>query len=294
MTEHPDPFVPRLVATDVDGTIVPHFAGISDRTRTALHACAEAGIEVVLVTGRPPRWLQPVVDALGFPCIAICANGGIVVDTSDFSILDITTVPAPTLAEMVRRLEQAVPDAVFAAESPTVLRAGPGYEDVPGEGLQAEGLVPANRLETILPTGSVEEMLDGEIYKLVVESHVLGPDELLEITRDAVGDLAAVTRSVAGRSLVEMGSHGMSKATVLDRVVRSRGIDPSEVVAFGDMPNDVAMLTWAGQGYAMEGSHPEAIAAAGFMAPPADDDGVARVLEGLLPHLWSPSGRTST
>lgn len=279
-----------MVATDVDGTIVPLGGTIGERTRAALSACQQAGIEVVLVTARPPRWLPPVVDALGFAPTAICANGAITVSTGDYRVLDMVTIPGDTLAEMVDRLQSVVPDAAFAAESPTVLRAGPGYEDLPAGTTQKEGLVPVDRYRTIVSVPSAAEVIRDRIYKFVVTSELLSPDELLEVSRESVGHLASVTRSVAGRAFVEMGPLGMSKAHTLDTYIASRGIRPADVIAFGDMPNDVEMLAWAGRGYAMSGSHPDVVAAARFTAPSAEDDGVAHVLEPLLAYQVQASG----
>ena len=280
LTDNGNGFAPRMVATDIDGTIVPHGGTVSARTRNALLNCVDAGIEVVYVTGRPPRWMPPVVAATELDATAICANGSIVIDTSDFSVLDITTIPTDTSLEMISLLQRAVPDIVFAAEVPSVLRAGPGYEEGRSGGRRAEGLAPAER--SVIGTGSLAQMLDAPVFKLVGVSNAATPDELLAIARTAVGHLASVTHSSEGRALVELGPLGMSKATTLARHAARLGIRPDEVIAFGDMPNDVEMLAWAGRGYAMTGAHPEAVAAASFTAPAAADDGVAQILEALL------------
>ena len=275
-----DGFTARLIATDIDGTIVPHGGTVSARTRDALLTSVDAGIEVVLVTGRPPRWMPPVVDATGLRTTAICANGAIVIDTTDYSVIDITTIPTETSLEMIELLRRAVPDVVFAAETPAVLRAGPGYEEGRTGGRRAEGLAPTDR--SVVVTDSHEDMLADQVYKVVAVSNSATPDGLLAAARDTVGHLASVTRSSEGRALVELGPLGMSKATTLARHAASRGIEARDVIAFGDMPNDVEMLAWAGRGYAMTGAHPEAVAAASFTAPSAADDGVAQVLEQML------------
>jgi hydroxymethylpyrimidine pyrophosphatase-like HAD family hydrolase len=86
-------------------------------------------------------------------------------------------------------------------------------------------------------------------------------------------------------SLIEISALGVDKASGLAELAAERGIDPADVVAFGDMPNDVPMLTWAGRSYAMADAHPEALAAAADIAPSCADDGVAQVLERLLAAL---------
>jgi hydroxymethylpyrimidine pyrophosphatase-like HAD family hydrolase len=82
--------------------------------------------------------------------------------------------------------------------------------------------------------------------------------------------------------LLEMSAPGVTKATALAWLAERLGVPRAEVVAFGDMPNDVPMLLWAGAGYAMSGGHDEALAAAPHVAPPLNEDGVAQVLEQLL------------
>lgn len=279
LTEDRTTFRPELVATDIDGTIVPIGGTLSERTRATLHACVAAGVDVVLVTGRPPRWLPPVADALELPATAICANGSIVIDTETYAVRDITPVPGGVAAEAVTRLQRLVPDAVFGVESPSVLRAGPGYERVRST-RSAEGMAPRTR--SVLATSSVEEMLDDEIVKLVLISPGADPDALLRLVRDEVGDVLSTTRSAVGRALIELGPLGVTKASALAAYAASRGVGSDGVVAFGDMPNDVEMLGWAGRGYAMSGAHPDAAAAASRTAPPAAEDGVAQVLEAML------------
>lgn len=85
--------------------------------------------------------------------------------------------------------------------------------------------------------------------------------------------------------MLELSLPGVNKAVALAEYAANLGIEPAEVVAFGDMPNDIEMLRWAGQGYAMASGHPAAIQAAGKQAPHFDDDGVAQVLEERLAAL---------
>jgi Cof subfamily protein (haloacid dehalogenase superfamily) len=272
----------KLIAMDVDGTLVPHGGTISEYTRNVLKRARDNGLEVVLVTARPPRWMHPVIKALGFPTVAICGNGAITVDTTDFSVLDMVPIKREHALTVVREVQRLVPDAVFAAETVDLLRAGPGYQDLPPGVKQREGLVPENRYETIKTVNSVEEMLEQDVYKIVAETFQLEADEFLETARSVGGHLVAVTRSVAGRSYIEFGPLGLSKANTLAKYADRLGIDASQVIAFGDMPNDREMLSWAGTGVAMGNSHPDIVKNADFTAPAADQDGIAVVVEHIL------------
>jgi len=111
------------------------------------------------------------------------------------------------------------------------------------------------------------------------------PDEFLAEVAPAVGHLAAATHSSPGVAMLELSLPGVNKAVTLAEYASALGIEAADVVAFGDMPNDIEMLRWAGHGYAMASGHPEAIRAAGQQAPHFDDDGVAQVLEARLASL---------
>ena len=273
-------FVPRLVATDIDGTIVPHGGTVSARTRAALQSYVERDIDVVLVTGRPPRWLPPVVEATGLTGPVIAANGAIVVDAQNLEPIEVSAISPEGVAEAVARFSAALPDAVFAVETPEELRVGPGFERVRTAG-RREGLTPDEPPVTLAQ--STEELVDvADIIKIMVLSPASEPDEMLATGRAEAGHVVSVTRSSIARPLLELGPQGVTKASTLAEYARRRDIEQADVVAFGDMPNDVEMLSWAGHGFAMHDGHHEALAAAPHVAPPVGEDGVAQVLETFL------------
>jgi Cof subfamily protein (haloacid dehalogenase superfamily) len=272
-----------MVATDLDGTIIPHGKGISTRTRDALTACEEAGVHVVYVTGRPPRWLEPVVAATARSRFAICANGSITLDLERDSIVALHGIPNETVREVARRLREVAPDVVFAVETAREMRVETGYDALRGPG-PVEGLAPKRVLDgDRREARTLEELLDAEpIIKMVAISAASTPDQLLAAGRLHLTDLVASTHSSPEIALLEMGPLGVTKGSSLDDLARSWGIDAVDVVSFGDMPNDVDMLRWAGTSFAMSGGHADAILAADHLAPPAAEDGVAQVLERML------------
>jgi len=273
----------RMVATDLDGTIIPHGKPISARTRDALEACERAGVRVVYVTGRPPRWLAPVVAATARSRFAICANGSITLDLELDSIVSLHAIENDIVLEVARRLRAVVPDVAFAVETAHEPRVEKGYDAARGAG-RPGGLAPDVQSGSDRPeTRMLEQLLDDEpLIKLVAFSPGSTPDGLLEAARRQVTDLVAPTHSSPAIAILEMGPLGVSKASSLGDLARSWGIERADIVSFGDMPNDVDMLRWAGTSYAMSGGHVDAILAADHLAPPAGEDGVAQVLERLL------------
>jgi Cof subfamily protein (haloacid dehalogenase superfamily) len=259
--------IPKLVATDLDGTIVRSDGSISARTRETLARVEQAGAVLVLVTGRPPRWMPPIVEALGHRGLAICANGAVVYDLHSERVVECFPIAAEVALDVVRALRAAVPDVGFATESLRGCAHEPDYRpryDLPDE----------------VRVGEMEALLDGPVTKLLVRHEGRGSDDLLAAARAVVGGLAEVTHSTPdGGALLEISAAGVSKATTVARFCADRGIDASEVVAFGDMPNDLPMLAWAGTSYAVANAHPDVLAAVDRHTASNDDDGVALVLE---------------
>ena len=266
----------RLVASDIDGTILGHDGKISDRTVRAFHACRKAGVELVFVTGRPPRWLHPLEEQLGHTGTVICSNGAVVWDLEDNRLVSARALSLDSVLEIRRIIKGLRPTARFAAETLTGFHLEPGFIENGSSELLAE-VTPAPLADTLSPDDAVVKFL-----AIVREGT---PDSFLAEVKPAVRHLAAATHSSPGVSMLELSVPGVNKAVTLAEYAKSLGIDAADVVAFGDMPNDVEMLRWAGHGYAMASGHPEAIRAAGHQAPHFDDDGVAQVLEARLASL---------
>ncbi|HLS03607.1 MAG TPA: HAD family hydrolase [Actinomycetales bacterium] len=273
----------KMVATDLDGTIIPHGGSISQRTLDAFAACEEAGIKVVYVTGRPPRWLDPVIEVTGHRGYAIAANGAMVIDVAREQHLTVHGIPTEVVEEVVHTLRKAIPDIALAVETPELFWIESAYQRR-RDPRAAEGLRPVRDTETERYADRVEYLIDGShpVIKIVGRSAELGVDELLAVGREHVNHLVAATHSSVDVPLLEMGAKGITKATTLAELAQSWDLTPADVITFGDMPNDVDMLRWSGHSYAMTGGHFEAIAAAQHVAPPASEDGVAQVLEQML------------
>ncbi|MFF2242918.1 HAD family hydrolase [Arthrobacter sp. NPDC058130] len=269
----------RLVASDIDGTILGHDGKISERTVRAFHACREAGLELVFVTGRPPRWLHPLQDQLGHTGTVICSNGAVVWDLEADRMLSARTLDLDAVFEVRRIIKKLRPSALFAAETLTGFHLEPGFIENGSSELLSE-FTPAP-LHTTLAAGDA-------VVKFLAIVREGTADEFLADVAPAVAHLAAATHSAPNMALLELSLPGVNKAVTLAEYAASLGIGAADVVAFGDMPNDIEMLRWAGHGYAMASGHPEAIRAAGQQAPHFDDDGVAQILEAKLAELGVP------
>jgi Cof subfamily protein (haloacid dehalogenase superfamily) len=260
---------PRLVATDLDGTIVRRDGTVSDRVVAALDRVRDAGAELVVVTGRPPRWIPAVAERIGHGGLAICANGALVVDLADGSVVERYPLEAATVTDLVSRLREAIPDASFAVEDDAGMRHEAGFPA--DEELDRPGV-------RLVEAAALAEL---PVTKLLVRDPSGDPDALLARAVEIAGGLAELTHS-STTAMVEISATGVTKASTLAALCERRGITAEEVVAFGDMPNDLPMLAWAGTAYAVANAHPTVLQAVQLVAPSVDQDGVAQVLERMF------------
>jgi Cof subfamily protein (haloacid dehalogenase superfamily) len=274
MTDTP---TPRLVATDLDGTLLDSGGRVSARTRGVLDALDAAGVPVVFTTGRPIRWMEELWDAVGGHGLAICSNGGIVYDVARREVRAARTIPGEVLLDVARLLRHEVPGTVFALEKTTGFAKEPDFMP-----RLAVNLAPD------VPTAPLEDLVDGEVVKLLARHEEHEPEPYWELVAAALGDQVVTTWSSTG-TLVEISAAGVTKASTLALVAAEMGLGPADVVAFGDMPNDLPMLEWAGTSYAMANAHPSVRDLADHRAPHHDEDGVATVLADLFGLSLDPS-----
>jgi hypothetical protein len=269
---------PRLVATDLDGTLLSSDGVVTPRTRAALQGCWDAGIPVVGVTGRGPRLLDSVHAALDGRGIAVLAQGGFVVDLELDEVLRTVGLPREQATAVIERIESvagdlivAVEDAAEQGEVHSALRVQHGF-DWPYP--EPAHLLPRHQ---VLPTGAV--------LKVFLRSAALGQDELLARARRVVDPVEAEVTH-AGLGFIEVLPPGVTKATGLAVALARYGLGFGDVLVFGDMPNDLPMITAVadagGRAVAVANAHPAVRAAAGGLTGGHDADGVAAYLEAVL------------
>ena len=265
----------RLVASDLDGTLLRPDETVSERTREAIMAVRRAGITLVLVTGRPPRALAPIAARIGVGGIAICANGAVVWDLDAGTMVDVTPLAADLAAGLVRELREAIPGVLFAVELEHGFGREAGWTD--GTGPPRPRLVERETPEVL--EADALEMVTGPVVKLLVRHPTLPFPEVARRARQAVGEHAVVTW--AGTRLLEISAAGVTKAWALERLCARLGVRRQEVLALGDMENDLPMLAWAGHSVAVANAQPDVLDAADEVTASNLDDGVALVLERL-------------
>jgi Cof subfamily protein (haloacid dehalogenase superfamily) len=268
------PGLPKLVATDLDGTLVRSDDTVSVYSHEVLDRVRATGIPVVGVTGRGPRLAAITGRDMPEADFLVLAQGGTVLDLTEPGEpvrLRAATVPGVVVESLLESLEALVGPLSVLVEA----------LDAPDSPLWGEPNT-AWRYPDAVERRTRAEALAGPVLKVFAYSAVHGADELLAVARELVTP-EGVTVTQAGLGYIEICPPGVTKATGLAVVAACLGIDPAEVLVFGDMPNDLPMFAWAGFGrVAVANAHPAVLAAADEVARSNDEDGVARYLDALL------------
>ena len=257
---------PRLVASDVDGTLLDPMARLTERTGRAVDRVVASGTPFILISGRPPRWIRPIAELAGLDGHAVCANGAVLFDIGADRVLAAQELDPVLLTDVAHALDGVLPGIQLAVErtsTPAFLREH-GYANPWGD--EASNL--ATRAE----------LLGRPAIKLLVRHPRMTSGEMAAAANEVLADAVDITFST-NNGLIELSVRGVTKAFGLADLCRRLGLTAEAVVAFGDMPNDVEMLRWAGHGVAMANAHPAAIDAADEITGPNSEDGVAQVLE---------------
>lgn len=260
----------RLIATDLDGTLLRQDQTVSARTRAALAAATAAGAAHIVVTGRAVPHTRRVLEALDYDGLAVCGQGAEVYHAGEHRLL--TSV---TLDRSVARLALTKIEAETGPLALCCVRSG------------LDGVYLADRGFSLDWDGPDELMRDRDdlwaepLSKIFIQHPVLGDDDLAQAARDAAGGTVEVVRS--GEGIIEVLPLGLSKATGLSLAARRLGVRAAETIAFGDMPNDIPMFRWAAYGVAMANAHAELKEIADEVTASNEDDGIAQVLERIFP-----------
>jgi Cof subfamily protein (haloacid dehalogenase superfamily) len=270
----PPPGLPKLIATDLDGTLVRSDDTVSAYTHQVLDRVRAAGIPIVGATGRGPRLTELTRNDIRDADYLVMAGGGRVVDQTDPAapvVLRDERLSGRVLAEIVTALEGAVGPLTVMVEAMDEHEA-PLWGDFD----------PAWPYPERFESRPRAECLDGEVIKAFARTADHDVDMLLDAARRIVSPThAAVTQ--AGLGFIEILPPGVDKGSGLAVVAEALGVDPGDVLVFGDMPNDLPMFEWAGWArVAVANAHPAVRRAADEIAPRNDDDGVAVYLDRLL------------
>ena len=264
----------RLIATDIDGTLLTSSKTVTPRTIAALRAAADAGVHVVPISGRQAHVLRPVVELAGVDGYAVCANGAVCYHLGRDEVVFENLLSVPAQTELVTRLREVRPEVrcvsvrdagrTFVPEVGYVGMMDPGDHGAPHE----------------IGEFPLAEVLAAPSVKLVARQTGVAPEELLADVVDL--DVAGCQPTISGAPFVEVADAGVTKASGLERLCGILGVQQHEVIAFGDHLNDLDLLQWAGRGIAMGNGLDDVKQAADEVTLTNDEDGLAVVIERVL------------
>ncbi|MFF7601176.1 HAD family hydrolase [Streptomyces mirabilis] len=260
----------KLVATDLDGTLLRSDETVSERTREALAAVTSAGAAHIVVTGRAVPWTRHILDDLGYEGLAVCGQGAQVYDAGEHRLLTSVTLDRQLAGLALAKIEAEVGPLLLAASRDGLdgeVLVGPGYR-------RQDGSLP------VVPIRDATDLWSAPLNKVYVQHPTLSDDELAAVAAKVAGGLVGVT--MAGAGIVEILPLGLSKATGLSLAARRLGVKAADTIAFGDMPNDIPMFAWAAHSVAMANAHDELKAVADEVTSSNEEDGIAVVLERML------------
>ena len=300
---------PRLIVSDIDGTLLNSKERVSPRLRDAVRRLTASGTIFTLASGRPARWMLPVLEQLPIRPLCICANGAVTYDSARDEIIRAKTLSpedmrsiVETSLEHTRHLPTHLPEYLFGRQSAPQTPTGPGV----GFGVERAGASAFDRAEELYVVEPdfthawesdehlicpVDEVISQPAVKLLGRNPNVTSRQIYDALADHIDpELTHMSYSWGG-GLVEFSAPGVTKRSAIEDLIAhlneqaAPGTEPirrEDVVVFGDMPNDLEMIEWAGLGVAMGNAEDQVKAAADVVTTSNDDDGVAEVLQRWL------------
>jgi Cof subfamily protein (haloacid dehalogenase superfamily) len=256
----------RLVATDLDGTLLRDDGSIGTRTIEALAACSAAGVPVVPITARPPHATWPLIGPAGIDGLVVCANGAMVCDGGTHEVLRVDLLAAAVAGRLIEQVRAAVPGILLAVDAPDRFVHEPGFFRG-DEGWDDE----------VKEVPDVVDVLGEGVVKVVARCEGRTASELVAAIEHVLAEQAHATSS--NPEWVELSAFGITKAHGLLSVCDLLGVPLSAVAAVGDNMNDLSMLAAAGLACAVANARIEVLATASRVLASNEDEGVADLLQ---------------
>ena len=257
----------RLIALDLDGTLLNRQKRVSADCATAIAAAIEKGVKVVLASARPPRGVRAIYGSLKLDTLQINYNGALIWDEPGNRPVFHRPMPGRLVRHMIDLARDYADDAVIAAE---ILDRWYTDRHDPALNTETGKLFPP---DVVAP---LETWCDQHVTKLMFMGE---PSTMLRLEALLVERFADdVTILQTDDHLLQIMDRRCGKAAALKKLAAHYGVKANEVLAVGDALNDVGMLQYAGVAVAMHNAHKTVKAVADWVAPSNDEHGVAETI----------------
>lgn len=261
----------RLLALDLDGTLISDWRTIPPRTQAAIRAAVKQGVHVTLATGRAYDVTRPYIEALGLTSPTICYQGALIYNGSTGETVHQETFAQPLAHHLID---------LARAHSLTL------YLNIDGAGFYTESATRTSRSlfmeigARVIEVADLKQVATSPPVKGMIVHPPEGAGAVVAELQAALNGCLKVFRSHA--ELIEITSPGVSKGHALAMLAGYYGLSQDEVMAIGDHDNDIEMLAWAGLGVAIGNATAGAKAAAKIIAPPVTEEGAAWAIEQFI------------
>lgn len=271
---------PRLIVSDIDGTFINSADRVPPRVRDAIHKATAQGMHFALATGRPFRWLQPVLEQIAARPVCVTSNGAVIYDCAADEVLTAAEI-SPELMEEVYHTAQEI-FAPYGGVSIAAEYAGYSARQDPTELFVAADNYAHTWADSQFISKPTEQVWQKPAVKFLLRNPAMSANQMYELLAEHIDSRRAHVTYSIDAGLLEVAAPGVNKAAGLEFLANHLGVAAADVIAFGDMPNDIEMLRWAGRGVAVENAHPVVRQAADMVTGSNDDAGIAQIIERWL------------
>lgn len=257
----------KLIASDLDGTLVADLHTIAPRTQSALKAAQKKGVHVTIATGREYPVTEKFIKMLGLTTPTICFQGALIYNPVTQQTLAGDSLPVPLAHQLITLARRDNLSLYFYLENTAYTENPTPHSEVIFAGIGTP----------LVQVGDLKKAITRPPVKGIIVHPAPETEAVIATLRTELNGQVSVFRSLD--MLIEVTSQQVSKGNALAKLAAHLGIDQSEVMAIGDQDNDIAMIKWAGLGVAMGNASIGAKAAADFIAPPISEDGAAWAIE---------------
>ncbi len=265
-----DHFTPKLLALDIDGTLLIPMPGsgvsaeqVTPAVRVAIDRAVDTGVHIVLASGRSPLSMSHVLQHLDLPreatdpALVVASNGAVTFSFPPMKVLTEVTFDA---REAVRTVLEHVPDAAVAVEEH-------------GVGYRVNRHFPDGELDGEMIVTPMDQIFAQEVSRVIIRDPESTSEDFVTLARKL--GLHGTNYFIGWTAWLDIAPKGVSKASGLEEIAGMLGVGRSDVLAIGDGRNDIEMLEWAGRGVAMGQAPDEVKAAADAVTDPVENDGCA-------------------
>lgn len=260
----------RLIAADIDDTVLDPAGKMSDRTEAAFKKAMDAGAYVVLASGRMIGSTKPYALRIGVNAPLVTYNGAIIYDLENDEILDSMSISMDTARAIV---DEAEKDGIYVQ-----LHTAKGYY-TKVRTYRTDAYAKSVGLTPIITGDRLFETVDMDLVKMLF---ICDPADTPRFIEKYSGLFPEIEFMMSKPYYVEIVAKGVDKSVALKKVLKMLDVKAEEMIAFGDGQNDLSMLEMAGRGYCMMNAQSHVREKCALFAPPNSEDGLAQVIEKLL------------